>query len=117
MRDFRQIRIWESSQDLATQIYEATKSFPGAERFGLTAQMRRAAVSIPSNIAEGAGRSGDREMAYHLGVAAGSASELESQIDLAARLGFLDVGEAIRLRDKVASLRKGIYRFHRRVVT
>ena len=105
------MRVWHHSQDLASQIYALTDGFPDHERFGLTSQIRRAAASVPANIAEGAGRNGNSEMRYHLGVAAGSLSELDSHIDLAARVGYVDADEAIRIRASVSSLRRTIYRF------
>lgn len=92
-------------------MYPLTEGFPAPERYGLTSQIRRAATSVPANIAEGAGRSSNREMLFHLGVATGSLSELESHIDLAAQLGFVAVEEAVRVRDSVRTLRQGIYRF------
>lgn len=76
--------------ELASLTYRVTSNFPASERFGLTAQMRRAAVSIPSNIAEGAARQGRREYLRFLGIARGSIAELGTQCKLAARLGFLE---------------------------
>lgn len=76
--------------DLAVMIYRRTRSFPNEERFGLRAQIRSATVSVSSNIAEGAGRGGPKEMARFLRVALGSLAELDSQLELAARLGYLE---------------------------
>jgi four helix bundle protein len=77
MVDFRDLKVWKRSHELALQIYRATESFPKTEVFGLTNQMRRAAVSIPSNLAEGCGRMTQAELAQFSQVAMGSASELE----------------------------------------
>lgn len=88
MRDFRQIHVWQKAHRLVLEVYRHTDSFPADERFGLTAQLRRAAVSIASNIAEGAGRETDRELARFLSMAAGSATESEYQMLLARDLGY-----------------------------
>ena len=76
--------------NLVEDVYRYTAVFPDVERFGLIAQMRRSAVSVPSNIAEGAGRNGDKELINFLGIARGSLSELETQIQLSKRLGYID---------------------------
>jgi four helix bundle protein len=73
--------------------------------------MRRAAASVPANIAKGAERNGNAELTYHLGVAAGELSELDSHVDLAARIGYIDVDEAIRIRTTVSLLRRAVFRF------
>jgi four helix bundle protein len=86
---YRDLRVWDQAMLLAEHVYEATKSFPPDERFGLTAQMRRAAASIPSNIAEGRGRGTDAELTRFCAIAYGSLMELETQAELAHRLGFL----------------------------
>jgi four helix bundle protein len=88
MTDFRRLEAWQASQELAVSVYHLTEKFPTAERFGLTAQMRRAAVSIMSNIAEGAGRGTDKEFVAFLRIARGSLHEVESQSLLAQRLSF-----------------------------
>lgn len=90
MKGFYQLKVWEKAHQLALSIYQRTSHFPADERFGLTLQIRRAATSVPTNIAEGCGRSGDRELARFLGIAAGSASELEYQLLLARDLRYLD---------------------------
>ncbi|MCP3868553.1 MAG: four helix bundle protein [Gammaproteobacteria bacterium] len=90
MRDFHRLKVWEKAHRLTLSIYEHTRHFPADERYGLTSQIRRAATSIPTNIAEGCGRSGDRELARFLSIAAGSASELEYQILLSRDLGYVN---------------------------
>lgn len=89
MRDFRKIQVWERAHQLTLQVYKITSSFPKDELYGLTSQMRRAAVSIPSNIAEGCGRDTQTELARFIHIAGGSASELEYQIILAHDLGYI----------------------------
>ena len=91
MHDFRRLDVWHRTVDLAVTVYRCTARFPGAERFGLTSQMRRAAVSMMSNTAEGAGRHSTKDILHFLSMARGSASELEAQAILSHRLGLLDV--------------------------
>ena len=90
-RSFRDLRIWQQGKMLVVEIYRATGGFPADERFGLVAQVRRAAVSIPSNIAEGFNRQHRREYRQFLYVALGSCGELETQIEVAHDLGYIDV--------------------------
>jgi len=86
-------------------VYRRTDGFPAREQFGLTAQMRRAAISVPSNIAEGAGRNSSREFFQYLGIASGSLSELETQLELSSRLGYLsDDGQTDQHLRKVGRL-------------
>lgn len=87
VRTFRELLIWQKAILLAKQVYELSRSFPPDERFGLTSQIRRAVVSVSSNIAEGHSRQG-REFAHFLSIARGSLAEVESQLYLAAELGF-----------------------------
>ena len=90
MQDFKNLRVWQKSHSLALRVYVVTATFPRSEIFGLTNQMRRAAVSVPANIAEGACRGGRREFARYLNVAVGSAGELEYHLLLASDLALLD---------------------------
>ena len=85
----RDLHAWRETMALVEIVYRATESFPKAEFFGLVNQMRRCAISIPSNIAEGAARNSTREFAQFLGISCGSLSELETQLELATRLGYL----------------------------
>lgn len=89
MGNFRDLVVWRRAQDLALAVYRSTNTFPKEERYGITAQMRRAAVSVSSNIAEGCGRQGDREFARFLQIARGSVRELECQLLLSRDLGYL----------------------------
>ncbi len=89
VRDFRELKVWEKGHRLTLAIYEATGSFPGRELYGLTAQLRRCSASIPANIAEGCGRSGDAELGRFMLISMGSASELEYHLLLARDLGYL----------------------------
>jgi four helix bundle protein len=86
---YRDLRVWQNAMDLVVNIYQETQGFPKEERYGLTSQMRRASVSIPSNIAEGKGRSTDRDRALFFCHARGSLLELETQILIAQRLRYL----------------------------
>jgi len=90
IRGFRDLEVWQKAMDLVVEIYRLTRSFPSDERYGLTSQLRRAAVSVPSNIAEGRGRFGLGGFLYHLSVSNGSLGELETQLLISARLGYLD---------------------------
>ena len=101
---------------LAVEVYRVTSEFPTAERFGLSAQMRRAAVSIGSNIAEGCGRSGEKEFVHFLHVALGSASELEFQGWIAADLAFLDNEAAAKLLDDIEHLKLMLVRLIKAVL-
>jgi four helix bundle protein len=97
--DYRDLVAWQKSMALAEAVYRETAAFPMEERYGLTSQMRRAAVSIPSNIAEGQGRrSSDDEFARFLRIALGSNCELDTQLELATRLGLMSPASSGRVR-------------------
>ena len=88
-RSHRDLLAWQEAMGLVETVYQQTKSFPKDEVFGLAVQMRRSAVSVPSNIAEGAARNSSREYYQYLGIATGSVAELETQLELSTRLGYL----------------------------
>ena len=89
MKSHKDLLVWQKSVDMVIRIYSESKCWPKEELYGLTSQIRRAAVSVPSNIAEGAGRSGRKEFAHFLSIAMGSLAEVETQLIIAMRLGFL----------------------------
>lgn len=104
MRPHEKLDVWKKAVELVVQIYNSTESFPKDERYGLTSQIRRAAVSVPANIAEGAGRNSEKEFAYFLSNAQGSASELETELLIAHRLGYLSDAAYQELRPKLESV-------------
>ncbi len=111
MRNFRKIKVWEKAHLLTLAVYQATTEFPTEERFGLTNQARRAAASIPANIAEGCRRDGEAELARFFQIAAGSASELEYHLLLARDLGFLPDERHASLTEGVSEVKRMIYAF------
>jgi four helix bundle protein len=106
MQDFRKLQVWRKSHNLVLEVYAKTASFPNAELFGVTAQTRRAAISIAANIAEGSGRSGDREFARFLQMSLGSASEVEYFSILIADLGLLSKAEAAKLEARATEIKR-----------
>jgi four helix bundle protein len=90
---FRDLRVWQVSMDLVVDVYRLTQAFPNHEMYGLVQQMQRAAVSVPSNIAEGQARDHLREYLHHLSMAQGSLAELETQLDIARRLGYISADQ------------------------
>jgi len=112
-RHFRDLIAWQKSMAVAKRVYRLTESFPAAERYGLTSQMRRSAVSVPSNIAEGHGRLTDKGLRVFLAQARGSLFELETQLQLAVDLGFAsaaETNELIRDCNEVAKILNGLMR-------
>jgi four helix bundle protein len=103
-RGHRDLLVWQRGMELAEAVYKATAAFPADERYGLVAQMRRAAVSVPSNIAEGRGRGSDAELLRFAAIAYGSLMELETQLELACRLGFVAGEQAAALSTKTAEI-------------
>ena len=89
MRPHKKLNVWKKSIEFVTKIYKVTESFPDSEKFGLISQIRRSAVSIPSNTSEGAARSSKKEFIQFLSIAQGSTSELETQLIISNNLGFL----------------------------
>ncbi len=111
MRDFTQLDFWQRSHQLTLKIYQTTKHFPKEELFGLVSQMRRSALSIPSNIAEGCGRNSIAEIKRFLIIAAGSTSELQYQVFLSKDLGYFTGQLFNELNNELVTIRKLIYRY------
>ena len=104
VQHYQQLIAWQKAIDVVTAVYQATARFPKEELYGLTSQMRRAAVSIPSNIAEGQGRKSRGEFQHFLGIAKGSLFELETQVVISVRLRFLNAIDTKPLEDKIHEL-------------
>ena len=110
-RDYSDLIAWQKAMELVEAVYRCTAGFPPDERFGLTSQLRRAAVSVPSNIAEGRGRRSPGEFLQCLSVAQGSVREVETQVRIAGRLGFLpseDEAHMVELTQEVGRLMAGL---------
>jgi len=108
LKSHRDLKVWKRSVDLVTYIYNVTKDFPKEEIYGLTNQIRRAAVSIPSNISEGAGRNHPKEFIQFLYVSLGSLSELETQFIIADNLNFINSQDTTKIQNELTEIRKMI---------
>lgn len=111
MRPHDKLDVWKKSIDFVVAVYKATERFPKEEKFGLTSQLRRAAISIPANLAEGAGRRSDREFAHFLSNSQGSASEVDTELFIAHRLNYLVSDEFSHLRtslDEIGRMLTGL---------
>src|SRR5262245_3418693 len=115
MKDFRELAVWEKSHALTLAVYKATADFPRQELYGLVGQVRRAASSVPTNIAEGCGREGDPGFARFLQIAMGSASELDYQLLLAKDLGYLAPEGHARLGGAVLEVKRMLASLLRKV--
>jgi len=106
IRSFRDLRVWQAGMDLVEQVYLLTQAFPKHEMYGLASQMQRAAVSIPSNIAEGHTREHLKEYLQHLSIARASLAELETQLEIAARLEYCKPEQLSQLLEQLDSLNR-----------
>ncbi|HEY1501232.1 MAG TPA: four helix bundle protein [Acidobacteriaceae bacterium] len=113
--DFKDLLIWQKGMALARKVYDLTARLPAEEKFGLSSQMRRAAVSIPSNIAEGQVRRGTKEFVQFLAHASGSLAELETQLLLSVELGFVQRSEIAPLDTEVTEIQKMIAAIQRKL--
>ena len=115
MKDFRELKVWEKSHHLALKVYSATIKFPKEELYGLTNQMRRAAFSVPTNIAEGCGKNRDTELNRFFEIAMGSASELEYLFLLARDLSFLGKEECNTFMNEITEIKRMLASFIRKL--
>ena len=111
MHNFKNLKIWQKAMDVAEEIYLTSAEFPKEEKFGLTSQIRRSAISIPSNIVEGAGRNTDGEFRNFLGIASGSSNELFTQLLLANRLNLISQDKTQSLIADLIEVQKMNYTF------
>jgi len=106
---FRDLRVWQLAMDLVELVYRLTRSFPRNEIYGLASQIQRAAVSVPSNIAEGHTREHTKEYLHHLSMSQASLAELETQLEIAIRLRYVSLQEARSIAEHAESLGKQLY--------
>ncbi|MCF8242775.1 MAG: four helix bundle protein [Melioribacteraceae bacterium] len=116
MHNFKELKIWQNSKDLVIDVYRKTESFPKEEIFSLTNQIRRSAVSIPSNIAEGCGRNSDKDLIRFLDIANGSSFELETQLIIAHELEFLSSDNFIHLDENLREIQRMNYGFRNNLI-
>ena len=109
MNNFRDLRVWQATMDLVESVYGFTSNFPAHEIYGLTSQLRRAAVSVPSNIAEGNTRESTKEYLHHLSMAQASLAEVQRQIELAGRLNYAAMERVNELIQQCISLSKQLF--------
>jgi len=103
-KSYRDLEVWQKAMDIVVDCYQITKRFPKSETYGLASQLQRAAVSIPANIAEGRERQHTKEFLQHLSIAYGSLAELETLVQIAERLNYLDVNQLKQILDKTAEV-------------
>jgi four helix bundle protein len=111
MHRFKDLEIWKKSREFCSDIYELTSSFPDSEKFGLTNQLRRASVSIPSNVAEGCSRKSNKDFSRFLEISIGSMYEIETQLLIACDLKFISIEELNRHIEKLSSIIKMTSKF------
>lgn len=111
IKSYRELKVWSLAMELVENIYSHTTSFPHEEKFGLSSQLRRAAVSVPSNIAEGHSKQSSKEYLRHISIAMGSLAELETQVELSKRLNYVNaesLNELISCMDEIGKMLRGI---------
>jgi four helix bundle protein len=106
---FRDLRVWQGGMDMLEAVYRVTGAFPKSELYGLTGQVRRAAVSVPSNIAEGHTRESTKEYLNHISIAQGSLSEVQTQLEIASRLGYIGPSDLRPILEQSAILGKQLH--------
>ena len=109
IKSFRDLRVWQAAMELVESVYALTARFPRHELYGLTSQIQRAAVSVPSNIAEGHARESTKEYLQHLSIAQASLAELETQLEIARRLSYVTENELGHLLNQITALGKQLY--------
>jgi four helix bundle protein len=111
MHQFKELLIWQKSRNFCSEIYSVTSTFPNDEKFGITNQLRRASVSIPSNIAEGSSRNSNKDFSRFLEIAIGSAYEIETQLLIASDLGFIKSEKLVLIINQLDEIIKMISKF------
>lgn len=106
MHNFRELKVWQRGMELVVNVYSLIDNFPDSEKYGLASQIKRCSVSIPSNIAEGSGRNTPNDFAHFLNISIGSSNELETQLIIAGKLGFISNTEIEKLISEINEFQK-----------
>lgn len=115
MHNYKELTVWQRSVEIATSVYKVTQNYPKHELYGLTSQIRRCTISISSNIAEGAGRSSDKDFSRFLNISYGSSFELETQLIISKELNYLDDSSFKELNSDLSEIQKMLYSFIKRL--
>lgn len=113
MHNFKELNVWKESKNFSVKMYKITKTFPSSELYGLTSQLNRATVSIPSNIAEGSGRETNKDFSRFINIALGSSFEVETQLIIAFELEFINKSDFDILIDKLNQIQKMLHSFNK----
>ncbi len=116
MRDFKKYEVWQLGRKFTLNIYSITKSFPKEEIYGITSQIRRATVSIPTNISEGCGRNSDKEFGHYINIALGSSLEVENLLIISGDLKFIENKKLEELINEINTIKKKLYHLHQKLI-
>ena len=115
MHNYKNLEVWTKAMDIVHVIYQITKPFPEIEKYGIVSQMTRAAVSIPSNIAEGSGRNSDKDFVHFLGIALGSTYEIDTQLTLCNRIGYINQEQYNKIDTQIHELQRMIINLQNKI--
>ncbi|MDB0058564.1 four helix bundle protein [Salibacteraceae bacterium] len=115
MNKYKELRVWQEAMDMVEEVYKIVSAFPDSEKFALSNQLRRAAVSVPSNIAEGAGRNNPGEFKQFLGIAFASCCEVDTQLEIAIRLNYVKREDLVKQLDRLNKIMNMIFKLKRTV--
>ncbi|MFN2261370.1 MAG: four helix bundle protein [Psychroflexus sp.] len=112
MHNYKELKIWQKSIDLVENVFHLISDFPNSEKYGLIDQIKRSAISVPSNIAEGAGRNSNKDFSRFLSISKGSLNELNTQLVISNRLNFVDNDKLNQVEESINEIQKMIYKFN-----
>lgn len=117
MHNYKELKIWQKSMDLVENVFQLIANFPDSEKYGLIDQIKRSSISVPSNIAEGAGRNSNKDFSRFLSISRGSLNELNTQLIISLRLNFIENDKLNKLENEINEIQKMIYKFNQGLET
>ena len=117
MHNYKELKIWQKSMDLVENVFQLIANFPDSEKYGLIDQIKRSSISVPSNIAEGAGRNSNKDFSRFLSISRGSLNELNTQLIISHRLNFIENDRLNKLENEINEIQKMIYKFNQGLET